>query len=407
MGNTGWNWSSLWPYYLRSEHFIPPSQDLVAKGAAYEPAAHGTSGPLDVSFSPFMLDAAGMLNQTYNNIGIPYKKDQSDGDLHGFSVFPSTINSTGDYRADAARSYLLPIQGRPNLHIFNGTLADRILWSNNATNVTATGVQVRSVSSGAIATLNARREVILSAGSHKSPVILENSGIGNPSILAGLSIPVKVNLPSVGENLQDQPQLAVQAAANTTYGPYGYWPYVTYPIASEIFGSNTSNVAAHVLSRLPSYASSIAALTNNATTAAVVEKQLRIQTDLIFNKSVPCGEILTLPFLTSVDGIFWPLLPFSRGNTHITSRDPRANPRINPQFLIPGVDWDPISMAGIANLIRKAFRTAPLGPMVGKETMPNTTVVPASGSVADWMPFFTNNSELLIVLRHHIVIGSD
>lgn len=389
LGNTGWNWAALWPYYLKSEHFIPPDADLVSRGATYEPLAHGTTGPLDVSFSPFLVNATGTLTQTFENLGIPHKQDQSDGDVHGFSVFPSTINSTGFYRADAARSYLLPVQSRTNLHIFNGSLAEEILWAAGSGNATATGVKVQPIGGGAPWYLNVSREVIVSGGAHKSPVILENSGIGNPEILSALNIPVKVNLPSVGENLQDQPQVGVTATAHTPFGQLiGYTPFVTYPNAEDLFGQNTSAVAAYVLSQIPSSAAMIASLSNNATPASVVETQLRIQADLIFNQSVPCAEILTLPFESQVNGILWPLLPFSRGNTHISSRDPSSNPIINPQFLIPGIDWDPISMAAGMDLIRKTFRTAPLGPMITGEQSPGTAVVPLNATVEQWLDWF-------------------
>ncbi|KAF1818970.1 GMC oxidoreductase [Dissoconium aciculare CBS 342.82] len=395
LGNVGWNWNALWPYYLKAESLIRPTADQIAKGAQYNPQAHGYSGPITVSYSRNPADASGIMNQTYQALGVPWKSDLNTGDTHGWSLFSNTVNATSQTRADAATGYLLPVQSRKNLIILNGTLADRILWSTQASPAIATGVRIRPTAGGANRIITARREVILSAGSLKSPVLLENSGVGNPAILGNLGIPVKVSLPSVGENLQDQTKLFTSAASNRSVAQNGYWTYVAYPTAAELFGSNTSSVAASVLSQIPSNAAAIAAGTNNATSPALVEQQLRLQADLIFNRGVPCTEILSLRYGSTFAWIYWPLLPFSRGNVHIVSRDPTVAPRINPRFLIPGIDWDALALTGTANLIRKLFTTAPLSGLVGAETQPGFATVKANADVPDWMPWFQKNGTLL------------
>ncbi|KAF2164106.1 GMC oxidoreductase [Zasmidium cellare ATCC 36951] len=391
LGNEGWNWDSLWPYYLKSEHFQPPTPDLVAKGAEYEASAHGTGGHVGVGWSNYTMggNAHSVINQTYQNLGIPYNRDQSTGDLHGFSVFPSTIDSKLEIRSDAARSYWYSIESRPNLHLFTNTLAEKIQWSAlkpqpKTSKLAASGVQVRPISGGDSRTITARKEVILSAGSHKSPGMLERSGFGNPNILSKMGIPLKYNLPAVGDGLQDQPNVVILANASTNWT--GYTPYVTYPTASDLFGANTSNVARHVSDQIPAYAATIASKSNNATTADVVQKQLRIQVDLIFNKSIPVGEILTVPSETQILAAFWLLLPFSRGSTHISSTNTSDAPLISPNFFM--LDWDAIGQTAIANLVRRAFHTGPLGEYTGADITPNTTVVPNGAGVEQWLPYF-------------------
>lgn len=330
-------------------------------------------------------DAHEVLNQTWQNLGIPYNRDQATGDIHGFSVFPSTIDSEREIRSDAARAYLYGIEGRKNLNVMPNTLAEKIEWvGSESSKLRASGVQVRPFAGGDSRIVTARKEVILSAGSHKSPGMLERSGVGNPSILAKMDIPLKYSLPAVGENLQDQPNVVIIANASTNWT--GYTPYVTYATASDLFGANTSNVAAYVSGQISAYAATIASKSNNATTADVVQKQLRIQEDLVFNKSVPVAEILTVPSKTQILATFWVLLPFSRGSTHISSTNTANAPLINPNIFM--LDWDAIAQTAIANLVRRAFHTGPLGEYVGADIAPNTTVVSKGAGVEQWLPYF-------------------
>jgi choline dehydrogenase-like flavoprotein len=403
LGNTGWNWNALWPYYLKVENLIRPTAGQIARGETYNPAAHNYSGPITVSYSATPSNASGVMNQTYQAIGVPWKSDLNDGNIHGWSLFSNTVNATARTRSDAATGYLRPIQSRPNLFILNGTLADRILWSSTqASPALATGVRIRPTAGRSYTQILARREVILSAGSLKSPVLLENSGIGNPSILSSLNIPLKVNLPSVGENLQDQTKLFTSFSSNPAIAQNGSWTYVSYPTASDLFGSNTSSIAASVLAQIPSNAAAIASGTNNASSAALIETQLRLQADLIFNQSVPCTEILSLRYGNTFAWIYWPLLPFSRGNVHIVSRDPGVNPRINPRFLTSGIDWDVLALTATANKIRQLATTAPLSALINAETSPGYNTVPPNGyssssgpSSSDpqtWAPWFAKNA---------------
>lgn len=389
MGNKGWNWNSLWPYYLKSEHFYRPTPDLVAKGVDYEASAHGLNGRVGVGWSNYTMggNAHTILNETYQHVGIPYNKEQGTGNIHGFSLFPNTINSDLEIRSDAARSYLYSIESRPNLRLLTNTLAERIEWqkpsSKPGSKQKAIGVQVRSVAGGNSRIVKARREVILSAGSHKSPGMLERSGVGNPEILQQMGIPVKLALPAVGNGLQDQPNNILIANASTNWT--GYPPFVTYATVLDLFGANTSNVAAHVNGQILAYAATIASKSNNAITADVVQKLLRIQADLIFNKNIPVAEIITVPSETQILAASWVLLPFSQGSTHISSKDTSEPPHINPNFFM--LDWDGIAQTAIANLIRRVFHTGPLSQYTGADITPNTTIVPNGAGVEDWLPF--------------------
>ena len=133
-------------------------------------------------------DAHSILNATWQNMGIPYKRDINGGKLRGFAVWPFTLNNSvgGEgIRQDAARAYYYPFAAeRPNLHVYLNTTANRLVWANDTVSegskLIASGVEVMTLN-GDIYTISAGCEVIISAGSLRSPLLLEHSGVGNPT----------------------------------------------------------------------------------------------------------------------------------------------------------------------------------------------------------------------------------
>lgn len=101
--------------------------------------------------------------------------------MRGFYVHPMTIDRDTNTRWHAAQAYYYPIDGRANLHVIRGTAA-KILWKTeddcDAESKVATGVQYVD-NNGTTSTVGARKEVILSAGAHRTPLILKGSGVGN------------------------------------------------------------------------------------------------------------------------------------------------------------------------------------------------------------------------------------
>jgi choline dehydrogenase-like flavoprotein len=176
-------WNSLLPYFKKSENFEVPTPAQEAMGASYQSEYHGTNGPLTVGWPTEMVGSSfsSTLNATFKALGLAWNKDVNSGAMRGYDVASKTFDQSLDVREDSARAYYYPYASRSNLDIYLHSFAQRLTWSNeNASTPFANGV-VFADKSGVQHRLQASREVILSAGSLRSPLLLELSGVGNPA----------------------------------------------------------------------------------------------------------------------------------------------------------------------------------------------------------------------------------
>lgn len=370
IGNTGWNWKELLPYYKKSESVQAPKADQLADGATYDPTYHGTDGPLKVGWKNQMMNISfpEVLNSTYKQAGVPYITDIAGGNMAGWNVFPSTIDVELNVREDAARAYYFPYQNRTNFHAILNTEVQKLVWAESGSEATAAGVEVKD-STGKTRTIYANKEVILSAGSLKSPLLLELSGVGNPEILKAAGVDVKVELPAVGENLQDQTNNGFDGTATKAFS--GTPVNVAYPNVQQIFGNKTATVAADVKKSLAKYAQEASEYSNGVISVEALTKFFDIQYDLIFKDKVPLAEVLVYPTDAAFSAEFWSLLPFARGNIHIAGPD-AASAKINPNYYM--FDWDMTEQVGTAKFVRQLFHTSPLSTLLANETEPGTAV---------------------------------
>ncbi|KAK7728748.1 hypothetical protein SLS53_009376 [Cytospora paraplurivora] len=243
LGNEGWNWEALFPYYKKVERFTRPTMAQVAAGASYEPKYHGQDGELHVGFRYALANGSfeEIAQEGWQALGSPVNPDVNDGDTRGFNVWPQTVDRESDLRWDAARAFYYPVQHRTNLSILNGT-AIRLVWSttkDGSRRKKATGVEYTNTKNETIvATIG--KEAVLSAGSLRTPLLLELSGIGNPQILESLGVDTIIDLAGVGENLQEQPNndILFSGALNVT----GSTTYATFGTAEDIYGHNKGSV---------------------------------------------------------------------------------------------------------------------------------------------------------------------
>lgn len=186
-GNTGWAWDEVLPYFQRSSHREKEAD-----------ATCGNGGPLWVANVPHdPLSDAFIASAGYS--GIPSTQNFNTGDNSGAGYFQ--MNTRGGRRMSAARAYLHPASGRSNLRILSNAQALRLTMVGHR----VIGAEV--LHRGEKIILRANHEVILSAGAIQSPQLLELSGIGSADALSRFGIRPIVELPGVGENLQDHLQV--------------------------------------------------------------------------------------------------------------------------------------------------------------------------------------------------------
>ena len=259
------SWDSLMPYYKKSEYFEAPTGAQVSMGASYLPEFHGTEGPLSVSWPTEMVgnNFSSTLNTTFKAMDLPWNEDANSGSMRGYNVFPKTFDRSLDVREDAARAYYYPFARRPNLDLYLNSFAQRLTWSNDNSSVPfANGVSFTD-KSGTEQSILATKEVILSAGSLRSPLLPELSGVGNPSVLENLGIEVKVNSPFVGENLQDQTTVDTDYNANMNFTGAG--GFIGYFNATDVWGNNTATFSKTIKGSLEQYANRTAQATGGIT----------------------------------------------------------------------------------------------------------------------------------------------
>ena len=185
-GNPGWSYRDVLPYFRRAEDNQRGADDY-----------HGAGGPLAVSD----IDAPNPLSTAFiaacEHASIPRNSDFNGAEQLGAGMFQLTCKD--GQRCSAARGYLEPARSRSNLAIESGAHVTRVLIENGK----ATGVEY--IKAGQTLRASADCEVLLAAGAIGSPQILMLSGIGPARELATLDIPVRIDLPGVGRNLQDHP----------------------------------------------------------------------------------------------------------------------------------------------------------------------------------------------------------
>ena len=187
LGNAGWDWNSVLPYFIKSEHN--------SRGAS---EAHGADGPLwasDIEEKNELMEA---IIRGAGELGVPRTDDFNRGDQEGIGYFQ--LFTRNGWRNSSAVAYLRPARGRGNLRVETDAQATGLILDGRR----ATGLRYRK--NGVMHEVRAAREVILSAGSLQSPQLLQLSGIGPAELLRRHGIGVVHDLPGVGQNLQDHLQ---------------------------------------------------------------------------------------------------------------------------------------------------------------------------------------------------------
>jgi choline dehydrogenase len=188
LGNPGWGWDDVLPYFRRSEDHCDGESPM-----------HGVGGEWRVERQRLSWEILRAVQEGAKEFGILPRNDFNDGSNEGSGFFQ--VNQRRGLRWNTARGFLRPALRRGNLRVVTHALVRRITLNGRRAN------GVEWLADNAPFRAGARAEIILAAGAINSPKLLELSGIGQPDHVASLGIPVVHDLPGVGENLQDHLQI--------------------------------------------------------------------------------------------------------------------------------------------------------------------------------------------------------
>ena len=199
VGDQSYQFDQFLPYFQKSVNFTPPDESSRPANATpdYDVQSIGSSnGLLSVTFSHYAQAFSSWAQKALTEIGIPPIQGFTSGSLNGSSYQLLTIDAGRQTRASSETAFLRPSLTKPNLIVYQSTLAKQIFFDGSKT---ATGVQISI--GGSLYTLSARKEVIVSAGTFQSPQLLMVSGVGPAGRLQRYNIPVVADRPGVGQNM--------------------------------------------------------------------------------------------------------------------------------------------------------------------------------------------------------------
>ncbi|KDR78170.1 hypothetical protein GALMADRAFT_224541 [Galerina marginata CBS 339.88] len=204
LGNPGWNWANYEKYSKKAETFhLPTTEQTDLYPHTFDLKARGTSGPVQVAIPAHVHTLDKLFQETMVNKGLKAINDPYSGDINGTWIASSTLDPRTWTRSSSATAYLVPNISRSNLKVLTGALVSRIIFDPATADRERTATAVKFIHGDAIYEVNVDKEVILCAGTINSPQILELSGIGQPEVLSRVGIDVEIDLPGVGENLQE------------------------------------------------------------------------------------------------------------------------------------------------------------------------------------------------------------
>ena len=328
MGNQGWRYDDVLPFFKRMERYEGGGDD----------SFRGREGPLRVTNPEPRDPLYAALIAAAGQVGIAHNPDYNGATQDGIAMSQATIAS--GRRMSTASCYLDPIRKRPNLHIETGALTLSIVLDGKR----CTGV--RYSVGGTVREARAEREVVVSAGSINSPQLLELSGIGQPERLRALGIDVRHALPGVGENLRDH-----------------FAPRTRWAVGAKGFTFNDRARGVRLVGQALRYAVSGRGMLGMvaAPMRAFVRSREGLEAPDLLLGWVP---MLTEPGargpkLSRESGVTCyahPMRPESKGHIHIVSSDPNRQPAINFNFLSSPVD---AALTVRAVRIARSVMTAP------------------------------------------------
>jgi choline dehydrogenase len=336
LGNAGWSFAELLPYFKRAE-----THELG------ESSAHGGSGPLRVGRPRVKHPLAVAFVEAGQQSGHPYNDDTNGGRREGFG--PTDVTAWKGRRQSTAAAYLRPVRSRPNLSVLTHAHATRVCFEGHR----AVGVEL--CRGATLRRVRAEREVILAAGALNSPQLLMLSGVGDPLHLREHGIEVRVALEGVGRNLHDHLATHVNLRSRVPNSMFKYFGPVQGALA---------------IGRYLAFRSGPLADPGMEAVAFVKSHPSLADTDLKFHFLMALyrnnGRVL-IPehgFGVHINAV----KPRSTGRLRLASADPAAPPLVDPGYLSDPRDLE-VMRAGI-RIAREVFRQRAFDPYRGEELDP-------------------------------------
>ncbi|MBO0751454.1 MAG: GMC family oxidoreductase N-terminal domain-containing protein [Bradyrhizobiaceae bacterium] len=345
LGNRGWGYADVLPYFKRMERRIGEGEDTY----------RGRNGPLTVTTMDWKDPLCEAFMAGAMSLGIPRNPDYNGAIQEGVSYAQRTIHN--GLRVSAATAFLHPARKRPNVHVRTHAHATKIVLEGKR----AVGVRyMKGGRGGAPMEVRATREVILSGGTYNSPQLLQLSGIGSPDVLHAHGIEVRHALPGVGSGLQDHyaPRSVARVKNIKTINELrqGWHLWVE--------ALKWATTRRGLLSLSPTM---VYCFWHSGETTESSDLQLTF-TPASYKEGVQ-GELEDKPGMTVAS---WQQRPESRGYVRIRSADPFQPPIIQPNYLTAEIDRR-VVVAGM-KLARRLLKSTPLSPYYDYEDFPGADV---------------------------------
>lgn len=342
LGNPGWGWDDMLPQFKGFEDN--------AFGAT---ATRGSGGPLHVSVAPDQDALCQEIIDAGASFGLDAVQDVNESDAPRIGFTPATIKK--GRRVSSADAFLKPARKRPNLTVLINTTVTRIVLENDR----AVGLELAGAD-GATSTVHADGEIILSLGSMGSPKLLQLSGIGPREVLEGAGVPVVVEREQVGRRMREHRCFVLRYRLNADLG-------FNKQLSSPLGQAKTA--AKYLATRRGLMATptfDVLAFLKSSDASERVDGQL-----LLGPFSMPLyqeGEKMSIERPPGFSCLGFTLRPTSEGSVLITSNDPDAPLRLEPNYL--STDYDRTVTSNVIRRARELFEQSPIANRIDHEIYP-------------------------------------
>ncbi|OBF21810.1 GMC family oxidoreductase N-terminal domain-containing protein [Mycobacterium sp. ACS4331] len=341
LGNKGWGWDEMLPIFKSFED------------SEFGPSpTRGVGGPVHISVPTDPDPVCEDMVAAGTGIGLTRVEDinESDAERIGYT----TSNIRNGRRVSAATAFLKPARSRPNLTVATRTVAQRILFDRGR----AVGVQVSR--KGNVSELRASREVIVALGSLNSPKLLQLSGVGPREVLTAAGVPIYLERDNVGRRLREHRCAALRFQFNEDLG---YNKQLSGSFAQAVSGMR------YLATRKgPLAAPSFDVVAFVKTDAGAERPDAQVMLGPWTLPTYNTGDPVKIERQAGASCLGMVLRPTSQGFLEITSSDPSAPVRIDPNYL--GSAQDRASTANLMRKMRSIFEQSPLAELISHETYP-------------------------------------